>query len=437
MLSDTRSATLHAGVWGICLVLLLATLLNYMDRQVLAVTLPTLKKEYHLAEARVGRLEGTFGLAFAAGSLFFGWLADRVGPKFLYPAVLAGWSLAGIATSFAGRDAWTSMLESAGDEPGTGVFRWLLLCRLLLGFCEAGHWPCALITVRAILTARDRTLGNGILQSGASLGAIIVPIYVEASDRAGNSWEFPFWSVGVAGLLWIPLWFFTVGRRNLRTAADPSAPEGSLPTSSQPRAGSLLRRLIVLAIVVATLTISWQFLRAWLALFLQDHHGYSKEATRGLMSGYFIAADIGCLASGALVSGLVRQGWLIHSARTFGYFLFALLTACGAAVPWASDHRLMLPLLFLTGAGILGLHPFYYAMAQELPAKRMGFFSGLLAAGGWIVSSLSQIYLGQQIQATQSYALGLTMVGWAPMLGLAAILLLWPRTPVSKSSAVV
>ena len=37
-----------------------------------------------------------------------------------------------------------------------------------------------LLTVRAILTAKDRTLGNGILQSGASLGAIIVPLYIEA-----------------------------------------------------------------------------------------------------------------------------------------------------------------------------------------------------------------------------------------------------------------
>ena len=44
--------------WVVCVVLLLATLLNYMDRQVLAVTLPTLKKQYHLAEGRIGVLEG-------------------------------------------------------------------------------------------------------------------------------------------------------------------------------------------------------------------------------------------------------------------------------------------------------------------------------------------------------------------------------------------
>ena len=80
----------------------------------------------------------------------------------------------------------TSWFEASDDEPGTGVYRWLLICRIVLGACEAGHWPCALLTVRAILSAKDRTLGNGILQSGASIGAILVPLYVQAAERAAS-----------------------------------------------------------------------------------------------------------------------------------------------------------------------------------------------------------------------------------------------------------
>ncbi|MEZ5948856.1 MAG: MFS transporter [Planctomycetaceae bacterium] len=169
--------------WSICGLLLLATMLNYMDRQALAVTLPTLKANYNLTESRVGMLEGCFGFSFAFGSILFGWLADRWGPRLLYPFILAGWSLAGVATAAAGQPEWMSGLEGPGDEPGTGVYRWLLICRVALGMCEAGHWPCALLTVRAILTAKDRPLGNGILQSGASIGAISVPIYIELADR--------------------------------------------------------------------------------------------------------------------------------------------------------------------------------------------------------------------------------------------------------------
>ena len=417
--------------WLVCGVLLLATLLNYMDRQALAVTLPTLKARFHLAEGRVGMIEGCFGFAFAFGSLFFGWLADRVGPRYLYPAVLTGWSLAGVATSVAGQAWVTQSLETSTDEPGTGVFRWLLICRVILGACEAGHWPCALLTVRAILTARNRTLGNGILQSGASIGAVIVPLYVEASERAGHSWEFPFWSIGIAGLLWVPVWFLLVGRQNLRVARhDPAAAQGAAAESDH---GGVLHRLLVLTIVVASLTISWQFLRAWLALFLQDFHGYSKEATRGLMSGYFIAADVGCLLSGVLVAALATRGWSVHGSRMIGYTVFALLTACGALVPFVGNGWLMIVMLFTAGAGILGLHPFYYSMTQELSAVNMGALSGTLSAVGWIVSSVSQIVLGQQIEATRSYDSGLLMVGLAPMVGLAALVLFWPR-PVRREA---
>jgi len=416
--------------WAICGILLVATLLNYMDRQALAVTLPALKVQFNLAEGRVGMVEGCFGYAFAFGAIFFGLIADRTGPRFLYPIVLGGWSLAGIATALAGQTWLTSMLESPDDPVGTGVFRWLLICRVALGFFEAGHWPCALLTVRAILNERDRTLGNGILQSGASIGAVIVPFDVEAAEWAGQSWEFPFWSIGIVGLLWIPAWFALVTGRDLSTPKVDSGDNlesNRMSGSASQQLRDLTQRLIVLAIMIATLNVSWQFLRAWLALFLQDHHHYSKEATRGLMAGYFIAADVGCILSGVLVKRLVSAGWQVHRSRLLGYFVFSMLTACGALVPYAGNGWLMNLLLFTAGAGILGLHPYYYALTQEISHKYMGTFSGFLAAGGWIVSATTSIYIGRQIEASKSYELGLLIVGFAPMIGFVVLFLLWPR----------
>ncbi len=187
-------------------------------------------------------------------------------------------------------------------------------------------------------------------------GAIIVPLYIEATERAGFDWTFPFLSIGLVGLLWVPIWFFTVSMTGIRSLhpGDAREQEEALPpgdleqSNSHHDRQSLYRKLITLFVIVATLTISWQFLRAWLALFLQDHLKYSKEATRVLMSGYYIAADVGCIASGLLIKGLMLRQWSLHHARQIGFFIFAVLTACGALVPF-TEGSLMVGLLYVTG----------------------------------------------------------------------------------------
>ena len=146
--------------------MLLATMLNYMDRQALAQQATEISRELKLTNEDYGQLETGFGLAFAVGGIVTGLIADRISPRWLYPAVLLGWSAVGFATG------WVTS------------YRELLVCRVLLGFFEAGHWPCALVTAQRLLSRRDRPLGNSILQSGASLGAIATPIVVLAPDHA-------------------------------------------------------------------------------------------------------------------------------------------------------------------------------------------------------------------------------------------------------------
>ena len=75
-------------------------------------------REMGLNDAQYGNLELAFGWAFAAGSMVFGFLADRWRVYFLYPAVLGAWSLMGMITG------WTRGYTD------------LLMCRALLGFLK-------------------------------------------------------------------------------------------------------------------------------------------------------------------------------------------------------------------------------------------------------------------------------------------------------------
>src|SRR5687768_11438746 len=86
--------------WIICGLLLLASAINYMDRQTLANAAVRITKEFQLSQTQYGHIEAVFAYAFATGSIVFGWAADRFSVRWLYAIVLTLWSIAGFATGF-------------------------------------------------------------------------------------------------------------------------------------------------------------------------------------------------------------------------------------------------------------------------------------------------------------------------------------------------
>ena len=132
----------RAWKWWVCGLLLLATMVNYMDRLVLNQTSTLIMRDFGLGAYQYGLLESAFGVAFAFGAIIMGWLADRWNVRWLYPASLLVWSLAGFATGL------------------VNGFLALLCCRFVLGLAEAGNWPCALRTTQRILPPLRSILRN-------------------------------------------------------------------------------------------------------------------------------------------------------------------------------------------------------------------------------------------------------------------------------------
>ena len=234
--------------WWICALLLLASAINYMDRQTLSNAARRITEQFHLREEQYGNLEFDFGWAFLAGSLFFGVLVDRVSVRWLYPVVLLLWSAVGFATG---------LVNSYGS---------LLICRTMLGLFEAGHWPCAIKTTQCLLEPKDRPMGNGLLQTGTSIGAIVTPLIMRAmlTPELG-SWRLPFQAIGAIGLLWIFVWLAMVRGGDLRprpVAENPAAGSGGNAASFWRLIFS--RRMLVLYLTVACINTCWQILRAWL-----------------------------------------------------------------------------------------------------------------------------------------------------------------------------
>jgi ACS family hexuronate transporter-like MFS transporter len=216
----------RAWAWGICWLMFASTVLNYMDRQTVALVGPQIKSEFRLSSTDFGWVLLAFQLSYALFQVPAGYLVDRWNVRWAYAGAVAWWSLAGMLAAFA---------------PSLAV---LMALRALLGLGESFNWPCALRTTAIVLPPADRSLGNGIFNSGAAVGAVVTPLVVPLlTVRFG--WRTAFVVTGVLGFAWVAAWLaFLGGERGRmfsgrrRSTRGPMTTSAGRPPASRRRPGS-------------------------------------------------------------------------------------------------------------------------------------------------------------------------------------------------------
>jgi ACS family hexuronate transporter-like MFS transporter len=405
--------------WYICVLLLLATVVNYMDRLTANTLATEIQAEFALNNKQYGYLELGFGLAFAAGSLLFGWLVDRIGVFWLYPVVLVGWSAMGFLTGL------------------SRTYQDLLVLRILLGLFEAGHFPCGLKTIQVLLAPRDRAMGCSLLQSGTALGAVLAPqaIKLLLTDGTGG-WRRPFLVIGAGGTAWVLLWLFSIRPRDLRPPVPSTKDE---VVEAKARSGAsflelvLSPRFLALAIMVICINLNWHLFRVWLPKFLREARGYERNDMLNFTTFYYVAADLGAITAGAVTGWLARRGLSVFSSRMWVFAGCCLLTTLTTAAAFLPSGPLLLGALLVVAFGGLGSYSAYYSMTQDLSYQHQGKISGSLSTITWLTTAAFHPIFGDYLDRTRSYNLVVGVMGWLPMLALFAVLLLW-KTGRGRSS---
>lgn len=319
-------------------------------------------------------------------------------------------------------------LSDAEQWRAVAHFLGLFVCRVVLGVFEAGHWPCALVTTQRMLTRAQLPLGNSILQSGASVGSILTPFLVLAGQVIlPGRWQFPFLFVGLAGLAWVVPWLLLIRKGDLpRPAAVPT------PEAAPPPAAGFWRKLVVCLVVVIAINVTWQYFRAWNVKFLTARGfaepPYDPNFIQYVTVAYYLSADLGCLAVGALVRVLTRRGWDVHPARVLSFALCCVLAAAaGFLVAVLPGGWPLLGFMLCVAAGSLGLFPTYYALTQDLSRAHQGKVSGALGCATWVVTAVMQESVGAYIEQTKKFERAILLASAAPLVALVVLLLLWPK----------
>lgn len=389
LLTRTMKPPIKHLRWYIAILLCLASALNYLDRQTLSVLIGTIKEELHLNNASYGTINAWFLASYGVMYAVSGRVIDIIGTRRGFVLFVAGWSLANMLHVFATTVAQFSFF------------------RLLLGVFEPGSFTGGVRAVSEWFPMRDRALAIGIFNAGTAVGSMAAaPVVSFIAMQWG--WRAAFVATGLLGFVWVAAWWvlYKLPKDHPRLSAeertlitqdnhDNAGNEHAVPL------GRLLRmRETWGCILVRALTdpISY-FLLFWIPLYFQKRHGFDLKQLGMFVWIPFAAAAVGSVFSGALPRFLIGRGWELDKARktTMGLMTFFMLV-CALLATQVTHAGVALALVASmtfchAGWGNLTLP------AEIFPKNAVGTVTGLGGTLGSWMGALSQLYIGQVVDA--------------------------------------
>jgi ACS family hexuronate transporter-like MFS transporter len=380
--------------WWIITLIAIATVINYIDRNALAVMWPDISKDVGLTKDDYAAIISFFMVAYALGQSLSGRLIDKVGTRLGFVITIFVWSV-------------SCMLHGLGRSLATfGFFR------AMLGLSEAGNWPGATKANAEWFPIKERAFAQGIFNAGASIGAVIsAPLVAFLYLLVG--WKATFIIIGLLGILWIiPWWFINRASPDGHPWLTPEEKEyilsGQQITTSAAvdervlSWGELLSYKESWSVILSRFFLDpvWWLFVNWLPIYLAEVFGFDIKQIGIFAWVPYVGAAAGSLLGGWYSGHLIKRGWAVGKARKWAILLggiisFPALIATAYAADPVAAVLLIAVILFGFQVSINNI--------QTLPSdlfsgKSVGSLAGLggtSAVAGvlistWIVPAISQ-----------------------------------------------
>ncbi|PCE23174.1 MFS transporter [Paraburkholderia acidicola] len=376
--------------------LLVAGIVNYLDRSALSIANVLIREELGLSTTQMGLLLSVFSIAYAIGQIPSGALLDRLGVRVVLGVGMFLWSIAQTLSGF------------------THTVRGLLLCRFFLGVSEA---PLVLGGVKVVndwFNFRHRGLPTALVAVSQAVSSTFAPMILTAIMLAFG-WRIMFAIMGVLGIMVAVGWLLIYRDRSAveltaseqqyldenRTGGD----VGMRPTRADWI--GLFRQRTTWGMVFGFMGIVymvWLFM-TWLPGYLETTHHLSIARTGGIAAIPFACGALGQLLGGAMIDALIKRGvgpidsrkWLICA----GLVVAALLTA-----PAAFATNLWVAVALISGA--VGAINLAGACAWALvnaatPSRLVASLGAIQNCGGFLGGSLAPWVTGWVVNRTGSF----------------------------------
>jgi ACS family hexuronate transporter-like MFS transporter len=399
--------------WLIIGLVFLATVINYIDRQGVALISTVIRADLGMSNEQYALVNAWFLLAYTLSQGLSGKLYDRVGTRKGFSVSIVIWSLAAMCTAFA-----------------QGV-RSLSLFRFILGAGEAGNWPGAAKVSAEWFPIHERALALAIFNTGASFGAVIAPPLIVWLNFA-YGWHATFVITGVLGFLWLVLWllFYQAPgkhtwltekeRTYIRAGQQPLERNSEEPAKQQPVSPSvedsatstaqlatdneystrwrdLLAYRQVWAIVLMRFLVDpiWWMFVIWLPEYLQKARGFSLKEVGAFAWMPYLTAGIGSMLGGWASGFLISRGWSVNKARKTVMLVAAMLMPAGILAVRADDRMVALALIcVVTFAFQVWINNLQTLPSDYFPGKAVASVAGLGGMGAGLSSLLFTLATG-------------------------------------------
>lgn len=405
--------------WVVLALLAFLYVLNFLDRQLLAILAKPIQDDMGVSDGQLGLLGGFyFALFYCTISLPVAWLADRGNRVKVVAIACAIWSAATLACGLSRNYAQ------------------LVAARMMVGVGEAGGVPPSYSIISDYFEPEKRGRALALFNLGAPIGQAL-GVAFGAGVAAAYDWRSAFVAMGLVGIAAAVILVVFV-REPVRGGADgPKPTELPEPQGSPGRSRfrEVLRlfltqpRLLLTALAAGIAAFISYAMLNFAALFLMREKHMSMEAV-GLYYSLLLAVSIG--------GGIYVSGWLVDRFGSRGPRVFALIpaVAMACAIPFfigfveAGTWQLAMIFLILpTFLGYFFLTPAVtFIQLSVRPDQRTLASAMLLFVINMIGLGLGPTYLGAMSDVFRESApadsLRIAFHALTPFYGIAVILYL-------------
>jgi ACS family hexuronate transporter-like MFS transporter len=240
--------------------------------------------------------------------------------------------------------------------------------------------------------AQRRAFVNGLVQAGASVGAVIAPPLVVWLSQA-YGWRMAFVATGASGLVWLVAWLRVYGVKRQDVPHSERVPWMSLLGHRQTW-GLMLGRFFSDPV--------WWFYLFWLPKFLVERRGFTLNEVGLLAWVPYLTADVGAILGGLLSGWLVKRGWEALRARSVCMWPFAMLMPLSLVVAYTPSNTVAMAAICVVTFAHMAWKTNIMTITNDIyPTRVLGSVAGIVAFGnglggtlftwltGWIVQHYS------------------------------------------------